>query len=130
MAFASCSKSDYTAGKTGNATLIVKPSLSQAVNDILITDTIYNNDSVSKDLVGMVYIKYNSTDTAVIDISHNCNDSVFVNGTATGNIQFFNLAPGSYYVYFKGHIYKQNVQGGNSYYITQSKEVPIYIIPD
>ena len=96
---------------------------------MLANDTLYNNDSVNTNLVGMVYIKYGSTDTTVTDISSNADDSVYVSGTGSGDIDFFNLEPGSYYVYFKGHIYKQNVQGGNSYYLAQSKEVPIYIIP-
>ncbi len=126
--FLSCSKKDYTAGNNGNATLTVSLSVSHALDSMLATDTLYNNDSVSKNMVGMVYIQYNSFDTTVTDISASASDSVYVNGTGSGTIQFFNLAPGSYYVYFKGHIYKQNVQGGNSYYVADSKEVPIYII--
>jgi hypothetical protein len=125
----SCKKPSYTAGNDGNITLTAKTLLSAALDSTLATDTVYNNDTVNKNLVGMVYIQYGTTDTTVIDISSAANDSVYVNGTGTDGIQFFNLTPGFYYLYFKGHIFTQTVQGGNSYFVAGAKEVPIYIIP-
>jgi|GEM_PF-5260048 len=128
IAFA-CNKTTYTAGIGGNTTITLKPYISKQLNQILMTDTLYNNDTAMKAIVGVAYIRYGATDTNVVDISHSANDSIYVNGTNVNAIQFYNLQPAYYYVYFKGKINKQPVQGGNSYFTTQSIEAPVYLMP-
>jgi hypothetical protein len=124
-----CNKTTYTAGKGGTSTLTLRPYISDRLNNILMSDTLYNNDTASKSLIGIAYIRYGATDTNVIDISHSADDSMYINGTNFNYIQFYSLQPAYYYVYIKGTINKQNVQGGNSYFATQSKEVPVYLYP-